>query len=132
LENYKDLYYFLFNRISDMIQELQLLQQQAEEAYMIGYSQGQQSALHAQQALSDAAEQASHISSSSSESQANTQNMPECPGYGSRPFFLETYYSKTQAVAGPSRQPLLFGRPNKQQLSPPSIKPELVRHPVAE
>jgi hypothetical protein len=98
---------------------------------MIGYSQGQQSALHAQQVLSDTAEPASHISSSSSESRANTRNMPEDPEYESRPFLSEAMCAKTQAVTGSSRQPLPFGRP-KAQLPPPAIAPEYSRHPIAE
>ena len=43
-DEYKELYYFLFNKISDMIQELQQLQQQAEEAYIAGFGHAPKSA----------------------------------------------------------------------------------------
>lgn len=35
MADYKKLYFFLFNRISDMIKELQKIQQQAEERYLL-------------------------------------------------------------------------------------------------
>ncbi len=49
-DEYKELYYFLFNKISDMIQELQQLQQQAEEAYIAGFGHEKQSGMQEQTA----------------------------------------------------------------------------------
>ena len=49
-DEYKELYYFLFNKISDMIQELQQLQQQAEEAYIAGFGYAKQSGMQEQTA----------------------------------------------------------------------------------
>ncbi|MEL7603094.1 MAG: hypothetical protein AAGU77_08045 [Bacillota bacterium] len=114
-----------------MILELQLLQQQAEDAYMTGYSRGKQSSLQMQQALPDASEQASYILPLNDEEPVAAPSAQDDPGHEAQALFSEAYYSKTQAAAGSSRQPLPFGRP-KQQLPPPAIASEYSRHPIAE
>ncbi|MBP0980558.1 MAG: hypothetical protein J6Q18_03240 [Oscillospiraceae bacterium] len=34
MENYKELYYFLFNQITDIIEQLKSIQQQSEEMFI--------------------------------------------------------------------------------------------------
>lgn len=131
MNDYKELYYFLFNRISDMIQELQLLQQQTEEAFVLGYSHTQQPALRMQQALPDAEKQASYILTMPGEEFVAAPGAQDDTDYEVRAIFSESCYSKTRSVTGSSRQLLPFERP-KPQLPPPAIAPEFSRRPAAE
>ncbi len=125
LDNYKELYFFLFNRITDMIQELQLLQQQAEEAFMNGYDQ--QPAWHVQQALPDAADPASHILPSLKELDTYTHALPESPEATSS----DALHTKSQQGCSSPKSPLPFERPSKPQFPLPTVSTEFVHLPAA-